>query len=73
MLKWRTYKKICNINKKLIKEIQFINQDQQLKTKKWKISKEKPEIEAQVFFFIPETNKTPRKNINSKTLKHSKC
>ena len=72
MLKWRTYKKICNINKKLIKEIPFINLDQQLKTKKWKISKEKPEIEAQVFFFIPETNKMPRKNINSKTLNHSK-
>jgi hypothetical protein len=73
MLKWRTYKRICNINKKHIKEVQFTNKDQLPKMKKWMISEENKEIEALVFSFIPEINKTPRKNINSKTSKHSKC
>jgi len=65
--------KICNINKTLIKEVQFINQDQQLKMRRWKIYKEKQEIEALVFCYILEINKKLRKNLNLKISKHSKC
>jgi len=65
--------KICNINKKLIKEVRFINQGQQLKMRRWKIYKEKREIGAQVFCYILEINKKLRKNISLRISKHFKC
>jgi hypothetical protein len=75
MLIWKTkviLMMIYNINKKPIKEVQFINQDLQLKMKIWMICQEFKEIEVQVFFYILEINKKLRKNLSLKISKHLK-
>ena len=77
MLKWQVKMISVNkfsINKKLIKEIRFINKDQKLKTKtkRWTWTMAPVETEVQVFFFTPEIKWRPKRNTNLRILKLSK-